>query len=95
MRDVAGRIDSFVREQFGVAADDPRFGDEVNLFDAGYVDSVGIVELLSFLQEEFGVEIPERELMSDEFATTSGIASIVSRLSAVDASGDGDGAGPS
>lgn len=78
--DVAERIEAFVRTQFAVSPDDTRFGRTVDLFDLGYIDSIGFAELLEFVSQAFGVEIPESELLSDEFSTLDGIACIVSRL---------------
>jgi acyl carrier protein len=43
---------------------------------------VGVVELLAFLAREFGVEVPEEDLLSDEFSTVAGIARIIRRLRA-------------
>src|SRR5438270_6043667 len=60
--EVADRIETFVRRQFDVMPNDPRFSRTIDLFELGYLDSVGFVELLAFLEEEFGVEIPENEL---------------------------------
>jgi acyl carrier protein len=78
--DVADRIERFAREQFAISPTDPRFGRDVDLFEGGYVDSVGLAELLAFLEEEFSVAIPDEVLVSDEFATIQGIARIVCRL---------------
>lgn len=78
--DVQERMESYVREQFRVSDDDPRFDRSVDLYESGYVDSVGIVELLAFIGEEFGVEIPESELLLDDFTTVDGIARIVCQL---------------
>jgi acyl carrier protein len=64
-----------------VAADDPGFGREVDLFERGYVDSIGFVEMLEFIREETGIEVPEQELMSDEFTTIAGISRVLCRLS--------------
>ena len=77
--DVQDRIEKYVREQFRVSDTDPRFGVAVDLYERGYVDSVGVVELLTFIQEEFGVVVPETELVSDDFSNIAGIARIVSR----------------
>jgi acyl carrier protein len=77
---IADRIEMFVRAQFEVSPTDDGFGRTIDLFELGYVDSVGFAELLAFLSEEFGVEVPESELLSDEFVRINGIASIVSRL---------------
>jgi acyl carrier protein len=78
--DVATRIEGFVRAQFDVDPDDPGFGRAADLFGLGYIDSVGVAELLEFLREEFGVELPESELLGDDFSTIDGIAGIVCRL---------------
>jgi acyl carrier protein len=78
--EVAARTEEWVRVNFSVSPGDPRFGRDSDLFEGGYVDSVGFAELLGFLEEEFGVEIPDDLLVSDEFATIDGIARAVSRL---------------
>jgi acyl carrier protein len=78
--EVAGRLESYVRRQFAVSPRDARFGRAAALFDLGYVDSVGVVELLSFVRESFGFDIPDDDLLSDDFSTLDGIARIVCRL---------------
>jgi acyl carrier protein len=78
--DVADSVEAFVRRHFNVSPSDPGFGREVDLFESGYVDSVGVAELLDYLTHEFEVEIPESELFSDEFSNIDGIASIIDRL---------------
>ena len=75
--EVADRIERYVRIQFRVATGDQRFSRSLPLFERGYVDSVGVVELLAFLTEEFGVYLPDDVLMSDEFSTIDGIAAII------------------
>jgi acyl carrier protein len=78
--EVADSVETFVRREFNVSASDPGFDRSVDLFENGYVDSVGVAELLEYVTQEFEVEIPESELFSDEFSSIQGIASIVARL---------------
>ena len=78
--DIADRIEAFVRREFDVDPSDNGFDRSVDLFELGYIDSVGFAELLAFLGEEFGVEIPEDELLSEAFTRIDGIAGIVHRL---------------
>jgi acyl carrier protein len=80
--EAADRIERYVRIQFRVASKDARFSRSVPLFESGYVDSVGVVELLAFLSEEFAVELPDDVLMSDEFSTIDGIAAVICRYGA-------------
>jgi acyl carrier protein len=78
--EVENRIEAFVSACFRINATDPNFNRGVDLFEGGYIDSIGVVELLAFIREEFGVEIPEKALLSDEFSRIDGIAQVVSRL---------------
>ena len=73
------RIEEFIRSQFSISPTDPGFGRSADLFEEGYVDSVGVVEVLEFLNEEFDVEIPDDDLLSDDFSNIAGIAQIVAR----------------
>jgi acyl carrier protein len=75
--EVTIRIEAYVREHFNVSSRDGRFGATVDLFEGGYVDSIGLVELLEFIESEFGVQISDEDLLSDEFATLEGIGRIV------------------
>ncbi len=78
--EVAERIEQFVRTQFSISPSDPRFARDADLFEGAYVDSVGLAELLAYVEEEFGVSVPDDDLLSDEFATIDGIAATVCRL---------------
>lgn len=75
-REVADRTEAYVRASFNISPGDAGFGPTADLFHGGYVDSVGLVELLQFIQEEFDVETrrgpPVRRL-----TTIEGIARIV------------------
>lgn len=79
---IASRLEAFVRAQFAVAPTDPGFNRTAPLFELGYVDSVGVTELLAFLLAEFDVEVTDTELMTPDFQTIDGIAGIVHRLRA-------------
>jgi acyl carrier protein len=80
--DVEGAIEEFVRREFAVSPTDAGFGRHAQLFDEGYVDSVGVIELLEFIKQEFGVEIPDEDLFSPDFSTVAGIGAIITRLAA-------------
>jgi acyl carrier protein len=77
---IAARLERFVRANFGVADGDPGFSRSARLFEEGYVDSVGVVEVLTFLQAEFGVEIPDEALAPEHFESIDDIARVVAEL---------------
>jgi acyl carrier protein len=78
--EIADRLERWIRAKFSVSPDDAGFGRDSDLFDSGYVDSLGLMELLGFLEGQFGVEISDDVLLSDEFATIEGISHVVCRL---------------
>jgi D-alanine--poly(phosphoribitol) ligase subunit 2 len=68
----------YIVERFAVPTNDSEFSDDVHLFDYGYVDSFGAVELISFVQKTFGIEISQTHLMAYPLNTISEIATFVS-----------------
>lgn len=74
---IEDRIEAWVRVAFSVSPGDPGFDRAADLFDRGYVDSVGLAELLEFIRVEFGVEVPEEDLLSDDFSTIKGMGRII------------------
>ena len=55
-------------------------GDDDHLIDSGIIDSMGIMTTLSFLEEEFSLQIPSEDLVPENFASISTISALVERL---------------
>lgn len=77
--DTHALIEEFVRTRFHVDPGDTHFDQAADVFEDGYIDSVGVIELLAYIEGEFGVEVPEEDLLSEEFSSIRGIATIVER----------------
>ncbi len=75
--EVADRLEEFVRTRYSISAHDHGFTRDVDLFDLGYVDSIGLVELLAFINRSFDVKIEDDDLLLDEFSTIDGMAEII------------------
>jgi acyl carrier protein len=48
-----------------------------SLLDSGLLDSAGLFELVSFLEDRFGIVIDDDELVPDNFETINAIAALV------------------
>lgn len=68
------KIRNFIRTRFKVPDNDADFTDDVHLFDFGYVDSFGAVELTSFVEKEFGIKISESDMVVHPLNTVNEIA---------------------
>lgn len=75
--DIADTVERFVRREGSVAADDSGFGRNVDLLDTGYLDSLGIVHLIDFIEREYGLSLNDDVLADPRIATVNGIASIL------------------
>jgi acyl carrier protein len=51
--------------------------DETDLIDAGYIDSLALVELLFAIEREFSVSVPLDELEIDDFRNVTSISQLV------------------
>ncbi len=75
--DIIDRARAFVVENFLYARSDVQLAPTDPLLERGIVDSMGVVELIAFLEEEFGVEVGDDEITEQNFGTLAGIASFV------------------
>jgi acyl carrier protein len=79
--EIAGVIEQFIRTQFRIHERDRSLRD-LHLFESGFVDSAGVVELIAFLESTFTIRLDDDQVFSDDFTTINGIAAIVAALSA-------------
>jgi acyl carrier protein len=75
--DLAASLEAFVRVQGEVPDDDRQFGRDVDLFEAGYLDSVGVVALIVWIEQRYSIELTEDDLFDERFTTIEGIAAII------------------
>jgi acyl carrier protein len=75
--DVKVAIKGFIAEELAPDLDSSELDDEESLLDSGVLDSFGILSLLTFIQERYGVEIPAEDIEPENFETISAIARTV------------------
>lgn len=59
--------------------------DEASFLEEGIIDSMNVMELIMFVEEKFGVEVADDEIVPDNFDSVARIAAFVRRKSAVTA----------
>jgi acyl carrier protein len=68
----------FVRRQFPVARQ-RRTSDSDSLLEEGIIDSMGVLDLVAFIESDFQVTLLEDELVSAHFESVAAIAELVHR----------------
>ena len=78
MKPIIDRIQSFVLDKFplarkqGISSGDP-------LLDTGVVDSLGVLDLVTYIEQEFGITVDDEELGPENFQTIECLAWFVER----------------
>ena len=70
-------VRAFVRKEFLFDRDAP-LADADPLFP-DVIDSLGVMEVVSFVEEQYGIEIAEDELLADNFRSLEAIGALVDR----------------
>ena len=52
-------------------------GYDENLFEAGIVDSAGLISFVCFIEKEFELTIPDEDLLPDNFVSIRSIADYI------------------
>jgi methoxymalonate biosynthesis acyl carrier protein len=77
--EVARALRQFIRERYQVPPQDPDFNDEVDLFNYGYIDSFGAVDLTTFVEKKFGIQFTSADWSNFPLSTITQIASFVAK----------------
>jgi acyl carrier protein len=70
------RIQVFIYKQFPMAKK-LQVNSSDSLFSLGVIDSLGVLDLVRFLENEFCIEISDEELIPENFETVKGIANFL------------------
>jgi acyl carrier protein len=72
------KITHFIFDKFPLARK-RQLNDEASLLETGIVDSIGILEIVAFLEQEFALRVEDDDLVSENFGTIGNISSFVTR----------------
>jgi len=77
MNDVEGRIRTYIAENMLFSDNGYPYADGASFLEEGIVDSMGIMELVMFVEENFGVVVEDEELVPDNFDSVSRLAAYI------------------
>jgi acyl carrier protein len=79
MQDVKARVRQYIVDSILMVSDGEELGDNASLLERNILDSTGVLELASFLEETFEIEVADDELIPANLDTVDGIAAYVER----------------
>jgi acyl carrier protein len=71
---VEQQIRHFVLENFMYTSDEGKLKNDDSFLDQGIIDSTGILELLMFVEETFGIEVQDEEVLPENFDSVDRLA---------------------
>ena len=78
MADVKEKVRQFIISNFYVA-DPAALNDDASLLDAGIVDSTGVLEVITFIESEFGITVDDAEMVPENLDAVNHITAFVQK----------------
>lgn len=72
------RVRNFITTNFYIA-DKSALANDASLLDAGIIDSTGVLEVVAFLESEFGIQVDDAEILPENLDTIDRVAAYVER----------------
>lgn len=73
------QIRAFIAENLLFSGDGYPLKDEESFLESGVVDSLGVLELVTFVEENCAIEVQETEIIPDNFDSVSKLADFIRR----------------
>jgi acyl carrier protein len=77
LHQVANRVREFLTDNFGFRPGLTGVHDSDSLLDAGIIDSFGVLNLVMFLEEAFGIHVDDEEVVRDNLDSISNLTRFV------------------
>ena len=74
-------IRQFIVDNF-LFGDDGGLKNDDSFLDRGLIDSTGIMEVVAFIEEEYGIEVLDEELVPQNLDSVNNIAAFIGRKKA-------------
>lgn len=73
------KIRGFIFDNFLFDASDDALANDTSFLEQGIIDSTGVLELVEWLEETFGMKVDDTELVPDNLDSVNKLASFISR----------------
>ena len=74
---VSHRIRQYIIKHFPLARKLSIIEDDSPLLDSGIIDSLGVLDLVSFIEKKFKITIVDQDLMAENFESIASMAAFV------------------
>jgi len=79
MQDIESNIRNFIQESFLYREDHGPLAEGESLLESGLIDSTGVLELVAFLDQNFGIQVTDAEMVPENLDSVRGLVAYVRR----------------
>ena len=79
---VEKKIRDYILENYLFTDDQSALSNEDSFLDKGIIDSTGIMEVIFFLEEEFGIQVEDEEMVPENLDSVKNIVAYISQKQA-------------
>ncbi len=76
---IRAEIKGFIGDNFMMGMDPNDLGDGDSLLTKGIIDSTGVLELVAWLEENFGFQIDDQELLPENLDSVDNLVKYIER----------------
>ncbi len=76
MSDFKARLKEFIMTEVNPDANLAGLADDEPLIESGIIDSLGILKIMAFLDEEFGVDLSSQQIKPENFKNVTSICTL-------------------
>jgi len=77
---VSNKVKDFLKKEMFRKKGNDEMEDDINLLESGIIDSLGLIRLIEYLENTFSLNIPDEEVLAENFESMSAIVALIVKL---------------
>ena len=77
--EIEAKIRDYIAQNLIFSDNGYQYPDDASFLEEGIVDSVGVLELVSFIEDNFKVKVSDQDIVPDNFDSVSKLAAYIRR----------------
>jgi len=77
---VSNKVKDFLKKEMFRKKGNDEMEDDINLLESGIIDSLGLIRLIEYLENAFSLNIPDEEVLAENFESMSAIVALIVKL---------------
>ena len=77
--EIEQKIKTYIAQNLIFSGDEFKYPEDASFLEEGIVDSLGVMELVSFVEDQFGVGVDDQDITPENFDSVTKLAEYIRR----------------